>query len=83
MDARGAQTVFLYDGLHRITSKSYSFTEATPNVSYSYWTTPVSGCKNIGQLKQVTASDTWNRNDCYDDFGRVTTSRHKLEFEGR
>jgi hypothetical protein len=70
---------FTYDGLHRITSKAYtSDPEATPAVTYTYYTTQNGAAPRIGQLKSVVSSAAGTENVDYDNLGRVTRSLHGI-----
>ncbi|MFN8007240.1 MAG: RHS repeat-associated core domain-containing protein [Terriglobia bacterium] len=73
-DARGNVTTHVYDGIHRINSKSYSIvapTATTQNVSYTY-DNLATNCNSKGRLTLVDNTDSKTNIQCYDAMGRVT-----------
>src|SRR5207248_5956580 len=70
-DARGVVTTYIYDGLNRVTSRSYS-DNTTPAVTYSYDATGVAN--SIGRLTSVSSSVSTTSYGSYDALGRVKSS---------
>jgi RHS repeat-associated protein len=71
-DARGITAAITYDGLHRVSTKTYS--DSTPAVTYNYHS---SSAPNIGQLQSVATSDSTS-SFTYDALGRVATSKQTM-----
>jgi RHS repeat-associated protein len=69
-----AVTTFTYDGLHRISGKSYTGV-STPQVTYSYY--PAGQTPKVGRLQSVTTSAAGTSYD-YDSLGRVTSSTQSI-----
>jgi RHS repeat-associated protein len=65
-DARNITTNFVYDALNRLTSRSYS--DGTPNVTYSYDSTTIANGK--GRLGSVSSSVSSYSYSGYDALGR-------------
>jgi YD repeat-containing protein len=85
-DARSAVTTMIYDGLNRVTTRSYSGgtgVASTPNVGYCYDaqpgsdqscpTTAQSGYK--GRLTQSKTTNSATQYTSFDDLGRVKQSK--------
>ena len=66
-DARGVSTVYVYDSLNRVTSRSYN--DGTPAVSYSYDSAAVSNGK--GRLASITSLASDYNYSSYDAMGRA------------
>ncbi|MGO9665463.1 MAG: RHS repeat domain-containing protein [Polyangia bacterium] len=71
LDALSITTSLAYDGLNRVTGKTYS--NSPTGVSYAYDST-VSNCNGLGRLSSVTYGTSVANDSCYDVMGRVTKS---------
>jgi YD repeat-containing protein len=71
-DARGVTTTMTYNGLHRITMKTYS--DGTPAVTYNYHS---SSAPDIGQLESVSTNESATA-FTYDALARVETSKQTI-----
>jgi RHS repeat-associated protein len=69
IDARGISTVYTYDDLNRVTLRNYS--DATPDVTYTYDTVGVPNSK--GKLTSVSSTVSVNNYTAFDVMGRVTS----------
>ena len=79
-DARNVTVTMTYDALRRIKTKTYS--DSTPTVTYTYYTTASGTSPNIGRLKSVTAAGVATDLYTYNALGRVIHSSHTITGAG-
>jgi YD repeat-containing protein len=69
-DARSITTTYIYDGVNRLTTRSYS--DGTPTVTYTYDSASVTNSK--GRLTAVSSSVSIMNYTAYDALGRITAA---------